>query len=906
MDMGKKLLKSLILSACLLFGVTAGTLASEPGYEAAPAAEWIIEQSAILNSPAPREELSNGTYFRLYSRQQRISKGHVERYRRFVYEILNGEGIERESSISVDYDPEYERVIFHKINLIRDGKIINQLDLSKIHSYQREEDLEKLVYDGRQTLHLLLEDVRIGDIVDYSYTKVGHNPALKGIYFRGIGMGWGVPLGQAYARVIWDEDRPLFTHSHQMDLEPQISETPYGTEYVWDWHNSPAVEDKDSSPDWYNPYPWIQISDAKSWADVVAFETPIFVLEQPLTPELEELVAKIRVQHSTPGDQMVAALRFVQDEIRYVHISKGTGGYIPNSLTEIMTRRYGDCKDKTVLLLALLKALEIEAHPVLAELDYGPKLDQMIPSSAAFDHVFVQAILEDKTYWLDGTMTHQKGDFEHLFQPDFGYVLPLKPGVEGLQLMQVAQDEKPARDIKVKFDMSQGADAPGSMEIKTLFRGDEANYIRNRIAADGLKQLQQDYLEYYGDYYTGLSASKPFQVNWNDDQNEVTLTEYYSLPGLWEKEGSGWDTWIYHPEIRNSLDYPGDLTLKVPFEIFYPNHVRLTSEVTLPEAIWEPEKATEQVENEFFILTSEKEFSAEKLTRILTYRPKMDHVPSPHLTRYQADVLKARDISGAQYLSYGVETAEATTPAISESWFQRDWFVILVLVVIALLIAKRFYYYGMFHRFFGSEKLEEVRVELPQVTVRHFYPHDIQFVWHGLLSLVGDANKTQEPASTDRVSPWASPQQATPPSPEDGDEAENSNQQNPWGPKEGDRFHAKGTARFGTIRLSAHFTIEEMESPKRIVFLKPFQPYSQNGFGAGFQHQSRMELVLEENSQGTTVTCTEKSVFLHASNRNLYAALLVARQRKRLRTLLRKLATALQLDMGNNTTSAVQ
>src|SRR3546814_6282045 len=77
----------------------------------------------------------------------------------------------------------------------------------------------------------------------------------------------------------------------------------------------------------------------------------------------------------------------------------------PATAEETWQRRYGDCKGKTALLLALLARLGIEAEAVLANNSGGDDgLDERLPNPGMFDHVLVRARIDGKTYWLDGTL----------------------------------------------------------------------------------------------------------------------------------------------------------------------------------------------------------------------------------------------------------------------------------------------------------------------------------------------------------------------------------------------------------------------------------------------------------------------------------------------------------------------
>ena len=63
--------------------------------------------------------------------------------------------------------------------------------------------------------------------------------------------------------------------------------------------------------------------------------------------------ARIRAASPDPKVQAGLALALVQDQIRYLFLGLDGGGYRPTPADETWKRRLGDCKAKSVLLLAL-------------------------------------------------------------------------------------------------------------------------------------------------------------------------------------------------------------------------------------------------------------------------------------------------------------------------------------------------------------------------------------------------------------------------------------------------------------------------------------------------------------------------------------------------------------------------
>ncbi|HXP09946.1 MAG TPA: transglutaminase family protein, partial [Acidobacteriaceae bacterium] len=70
---------------------------------------------------------------------------------------------------------------------------------------------------------------------------------------------------------------------------------------------------------------------------------------------------------------------FIQREIRYVGIEIGIGGLQPHPAADVFKYRYGDCKDKATLLIAMLNAVGVRATWVLVDTHRG-FIDPVLPS----------------------------------------------------------------------------------------------------------------------------------------------------------------------------------------------------------------------------------------------------------------------------------------------------------------------------------------------------------------------------------------------------------------------------------------------------------------------------------------------------------------------------------------------
>ena len=153
----------------------------------------------------------------------------------------------------------------------------------------------------------------------------------------------------------------------------------------------------------------VSTSDFGPYVHLSTFENPLAVgrvyeksaaSKAAVTPEVQKLADEITSGLSDPKDQARALYNWVSQEIRYVAIFLGAGGVVPNPADHVIRNRYGDCKDKTTLLIAMLAARGIEATTAMVNSGTAfeiPRLGSVSP----FNHVI--AYLPKWDLYLDPT-----------------------------------------------------------------------------------------------------------------------------------------------------------------------------------------------------------------------------------------------------------------------------------------------------------------------------------------------------------------------------------------------------------------------------------------------------------------------------------------------------------------------
>lgn len=134
--------------------------------------------------------------------------------------------------------------------------------------------------------------------------------------------------------------------------------------------------------------------------------------------EIKQKVAELTSSSPTQLDKMRAIARFMQQDIRYVAIELGIGGWQPHSASEVFSHRYGDCKDKATLMSAMLSAIDVESYYVVINSERG-SITAETPAHRGFDHAIIAIKLPDGLHdaSLIATMKHPKLGELLLFDP---------------------------------------------------------------------------------------------------------------------------------------------------------------------------------------------------------------------------------------------------------------------------------------------------------------------------------------------------------------------------------------------------------------------------------------------------------------------------------------------------------
>ena len=532
-------------------------------FEVRPAPAWV---DTLLPAQASEGGIRSGIDGLLEDHQVRVVGANVDEYFRRVRRVLTSAGVQNASALNIDFDPSYQRLVIHDVALIREGKRIDELSRDDVRIIEKESDAQDWIYDGQLTALLFLKDVRPGDLLDYSWSLEGSNPLLGGRYADEFDFGAHIPTRLMRHRLIWPAGRPLHI-SKPAHVEHHGAEDVYS----WERRDVRATDSEDSTPDWYDPFETLQVTEYGSWSEVARWADALFRLDDASRGVVTALANDIRAAHPGREAQLVAAIRFVQDDIRYLGIEMGRGSHEPRQPSVVVAQRYGDCKDKALLLAALLRELGVEAWPALVDTKLRRRLDDFLPSPFLFDHVITQVVDGGKTYWIDGTLSEQGGTLATIDTPSDERALIVRPNTA--ELTEIVIHSHGTVAVVEVISPAPGS-PPGRhdgnpshvLDVTSTYSGRDADQLRSKLATESLADVAKDHLNRYAADHPRIEALGQPSIADDRIRNVVILRERYAIRDLWKK-----GSWSYYPRaVERHLTRPDTLVRTMPLAIEYP------------------------------------------------------------------------------------------------------------------------------------------------------------------------------------------------------------------------------------------------------------------------------------------------------------------------------------------------
>ena len=612
----------------------------------APPSGWVLPHFFDRQSVLTQPEASADQRWLLLERE--INAGTNETFIHCARQILSVAGVQNGSDLKIDFNPSYQTLTLHWARLWRGTNHLNQLTADKVRVVRQEREMEDQILNGEQTAILIMNDVRVGDIVDYAYSIQGENPVFNGKFSTQVPLQLQEPVGRMFTRVIWPAQRRFYLKAHNCSLAPVVTKSTNVIECVWDERQVSGFHSEDSLPVWCDPEPSVQLSEFKTWAEVNQWALTLFQNSSPLSPEI---LGKIKdwQQLPTREEQVTAVLRFVQDEIRYFGIEIGISAEKPADPATVYARRFGDCKDKSLLFVTLLHSLGIEAYPVLVNTQARQTIEDWQPAADLFDHCIAVVRVDNQIWWLDPTAGYQRGPLALHYLPNYARGLVIALNTSALTVIPQTTG-LPLTTTTEYFDLGRKS-GTSDLKVVTVAEGRDAERLRALYATTKRSDIEKDNTHFYADAYPGTTMAAPIQIEDDEAQNRFQTTEFYTISGIWIKsDNDGRYRCDFYPVSIATLNKkPLDTQRSLPLAVGFPQHQILRTEISVPTS-WTYSKENKTVLDPAFSFRKQSHREDNKLILEYDYQSLADFVPADRTDEYLQNLTQVAKCFGDEII----------------------------------------------------------------------------------------------------------------------------------------------------------------------------------------------------------------------------------------------------------------
>jgi len=615
----------------------------------APTPRYVVEKE----TPEPQSAeagLIQGARVLLTDTQHSARVRPPSQYVRYVIRAERQLGVQAASQYTIPFNPAFQELVIHEAVVIRAGVREDRTNRLRADFIRREGLLEVGVLTGLVQAIVRVEDVRLGDTVDMSYSIVGRGGGTAPYDTRSFVFDQGFPA-QVYAiRSVWpgEVDWHVF-NGREVEVSEDGGRTVISYEAITDFDAEAAADSQDDAPvfDMFLP-PWrrgegILLSNFGSWETVSAWLAPHYRPE--VTEPVREAVADIMTEHDDPERHAMAALRFVQNDIRYFSVSLGEAGYLPASPDETLRSRTGDCKAKVLLLLSMLKAMGIEGEAAIVNASLGFGLEGLPATPQLFDHMIARVRINGETHWVDPTLPFQGGGFARRAPVDYGFALPILAENGALIRMPPHPNETITLEVQEVYRLADDAEAPAVFERTSVFRGEAANAVRAALSNASADTFHTSIKATIENTYGGLEEIEPFSLDDDYEANVITYVTRYALSEPYEETDDGF-TLALRTDNVNILPPQFDRDRTDPILITHPSHSRHVIRIVAPEQVdFDLSDRTLTRDNPALAFTAELSVQDNIAEYALTYRSKTREAQDEDILPVYDDLTRASDFS---------------------------------------------------------------------------------------------------------------------------------------------------------------------------------------------------------------------------------------------------------------------
>ncbi|WP_299946996.1 DUF3857 domain-containing protein [uncultured Microbulbifer sp.] len=586
--------------------------------------------------PVDNKQLPRGSVRYHLSNSQILHQGQDQQsYFQLEMEPLNQQGVGEVSELTFGFYPAFQHLVVHDISIVRDGKRLNRLQKAAFKLFQTEQELSSKLYSEQWNALYILEDIRPGDILTYAYTIRGSNPIFERSDFGRFYLSWTQSVDRRFVRIISDQ-KQHYRFNHR---EHPVTASRHQGNFVYelDLLDVPAVLAESEYPTWHDPLNYIQYSGYSNWKQVNTWAQGLYAIDRALPGKLRKQLDTWHEEFGL-GEAVNKAIQYVQEDIRYFGIELGINSHQPRSPRETLEKRYGDCKDKALLLTSMLAHLGVHSYPALVSSSRGRDIGRDIPSPGSFDHVINLVELNGREYWVDATAAGQGIHLRHKGFFNYEHALPVAPATRNLKRVEPSFAEKSllSTEIEEQFDIDPAGNS-AELKVSTTFSHLKAEQVRRFFLASDSEQVKNGYTNFIATYYPGVDPAPLISYSDNLEENRLEVSEQYQIQSFAKLSSARKIFSLYGSGIVQYIPKPQRPIRQSPLALVHPVDVRQRAVANIRgELLWQETLGTTEIDNPWFTFSRTAERIEDSLSVEYTFQSKSDHVTQEDMPEYMA------------------------------------------------------------------------------------------------------------------------------------------------------------------------------------------------------------------------------------------------------------------------------
>lgn len=431
--------------------------------------------------------------------------GRTSNTTRQVVQILKPEGAEMYHERQLAWNPEHQKLTVNWMRVVKpNGEVIAEHP-GQIQDSDVPAAMGTPMYTATKIRRISLSGLEPGTILDFSITTDNDTPMMRGDFI----VAWRVTPTTPVIRsnLVVDVSAGLNPRITERNLDFRRRESVENGRKIYTWATSKVLRLKTESyaPDTVVQGMTVTVSPPFSWTAIGEWYVPIASAAYAITPSVEEKMAKVLTGARSLEDSIDALHKWVAQDIRYVAIELGRGGYVPRSAEAVVRTGFGDCKDKAMLFLAALRKIGVTGYPVLLNINGAERKET--PSLGQFNHMIAAVKRGDGYQFADLTAgTYPLGRLPRSEQGNLA-VLVKEKGAEQIMLPETPASET-ADETRITGTLVEDGSFSGTIEhwwtgdldpmMRTLFQtppdSTQRQFLGRAVASQYFERPETDSL----------------------------------------------------------------------------------------------------------------------------------------------------------------------------------------------------------------------------------------------------------------------------------------------------------------------------------------------------------------------------------------------------------------------------